>query len=165
MTPRRRWLILGSLMTATLVAAVWVSEHEAEQAVVVSAAKPRGKAVQADNEPRQIALDKLQRVPAAEDEAVSDLFSTKSWYVPPPPPKPLPPPPPAPPPLPFAYLGKLVEDGKTTVFLTRQNRNYAIQQGDTIDGTYRADTVDASRVVFTYLPLNMQQTLIIGGTN
>lgn len=163
MNPRRRWLILGSLLTATLAAVAWLNDQEAT-GPAVAAAKPRG-AARPVNESRQLALDKLKRVPAAEAAPVSDVFTIQSWYVPPPPPKPAPPPPPAPPPMPFTYMGRLVEDGKTTVFLTKQNRNYAIAQGDTVEGGYRVDIIDANRVVFTYLPLNMQQTLTTGGTN
>lgn len=165
MSARRRWLILGRLLTATLAAVVWVSDRDTEGAAVVVANKVRGSAPQPGKVSGQLALDKLQRAPAAEADDVADVFTSKSWYVPPPPPKPVPPPPPAPPPMPYAYMGKLVEEGKITVFLTKQNRNYAIKQGDTLDGSYRIDTVDGSRVVFTYLPLNMQQTLITGGTN
>jgi hypothetical protein len=62
-------------------------------------------------------------------------------------------------------MGKLLDDGKLTVFLTKQDRNYAIKAGDTIDGAYRVESVEAQRVLFTYLPLNMQQTLVIGGVN
>ena len=165
MTPRRRGLLLASLLTATLVAAVWVNDRDAEVVKVTAPSKTRKADAAAKSGSGQLALERLQRVPAEEPETVADVFSTKSWYVPPPPPKPVPPPPPAPPPMPYSYMGKLVEDGKVTVFLTKQNRNYAIKQGDTVDGSYRVDTVDTNRVVFTYLPLNMQQTLIIGGTN
>lgn len=165
MNQRRRWLILSSLLTATLVAVVWVNDRDAEVVNVVVPNKTRSAAAKPGKASGQLALEKLQRTPAGEDDTVADVFTTKSWYVPPPPPKPVPPPPPAPPPMPYVYMGKLVEEGMITVFLTKQNRNYAIKQGDTLDGSYRVDTVDANRVVFTYLPLNMQQTLITGGTN
>ncbi|MEK6663610.1 MAG: hypothetical protein AABY73_07055, partial [Pseudomonadota bacterium] len=72
---------------------------------------------------------------------------------------------PAPPPMPFIYMGKLLEEGKLTVFLTKQDRYYAVKAGDTLDGAYRVERVDAQQVLFTYLPLNMQQTLTLGGAN
>ncbi len=68
-------------------------------------------------------------------------------------------PPPQAPPLPFAYMGKLVEDATTTVFLARQDRNYVVRAGDTIDGTYRVERIGDDGLVVTYLPLKIQQTL------
>ena len=69
------------------------------------------------------------------------------------------------PPLPFVYMGKLVDDGETIVFLTKENRNYILRQGDTIDGVYRVDKIDERAVSLTYLPLKIKQTLALGGEN
>ncbi len=166
MTARTRWLILGSVLTATLVAMVWVDD-QTEQAPVTATEVKKSKAgrptIKAQN--LRLALEKIQRKHGEEAEQVQDVFKAKSWYVPPPPPKPVPPPPPAPPPLPFKYMGKLLDAGKLTVFISKQDRNYAVNAGDTIEGSYRVDSVEAQRVLFTYLPLNMQQTLVIGGVN
>lgn len=166
MSARNRWLILGSLLTATLVAMVWVDEQSPPETVAV--AEPRksragGKTAQVKSS--RLDLEKLQRSRDEEEEQIQDIFKAKSWYVPPPPPKPGPPPAPTPPPLPFQYMGKLFEEGKLTVFITNQDRNYAVKAGDTIEGSYRVDRVDPQQVLFTYLPLNMQQTLVIGGVN
>ena len=70
-----------------------------------------------------------------------------------------PPPRPEAPPLPFTYLGKLVEDGRTTLFLAREDRNYVVRAGDTIDGTYRIEEIRDAAAVFVYLPLKSKQTL------
>jgi hypothetical protein len=166
MAARTRWLILGSLLAATLVAVVWVDEQPDQAPVPVAEARKNKtgvKSVKAQN--LRLALEKIQRTHSDEAEQVQDVFKAKSWYVPPPPPKPAPPPPPAPPPLPFTYMGKLLEDGKLTVFINHQDRNYAVKAGDTIEGSYRVDKVEDQSVLFTYLPLNMQQTLVIGGVN
>ena len=162
---RTRWLILGGLLTATLVAMVWVDDRstETESAVVSGAEKVTAKKMKAQS--LRLSLENLGRTQRDEPEQVEDLFKAKSWYVPPPPPKPGPPPAPTPPPLPFQYMGKLFEEGKLTVFITNQDRNYAVKAGDTIEGSYRVDRVDPQQVLFTYLPLNMQQTLVIGGVN
>lgn len=165
MSARNRWLILGGLLAVTLVAAFWGDEQAGEETVAVvepKKAKVGGKVPEAKSS--RLELDKLQRS-RDEEEQIQDVFKAKSWYVPPPPPKPVPPPPPAPPPLPFKYMGKLVEDGKLTVFLIKQDRSFAVKNGDTIEGAYRVESVEAQRVLFTYLPLNMQQTLVIGGVN
>ena len=167
MTARTRWLILGSLLAATLAAVVWVDEPS-EQApeTVVKARNHKAGAVQSIKaQDLRLALENIQRKHDDAANQIEDVFKAKSWYVPPPPPKPGPPPPPAPPPLPFTYMGKLLEEGKLTVFISHQDRNYAVKAGDTIEGSYRVDKVDAQGVLFTYLPLNMQQTLAIGGVN
>jgi hypothetical protein len=62
-------------------------------------------------------------------------------------------------------MGQLLEDGALTVFLTRQNQNYAVKAGDALDGGYRVDSINNQRMVLTYLPLNMQQSLAIGNLN
>ena len=161
---RTRWLILGGLLTATLVAVVWVdgqTDPASDTAVASSESKVSNKKIKPQN--LRLSMEKLQRAHGESSNDIQDLFKAKSWYVPPPPPKPVPPPPPVPPPLPFTYMGKLLEEGKLTVFITNQDRNYAVKAGDTIDGSYRVDSVENQRVLFTYLPLNMQQTLVIGG--
>jgi hypothetical protein len=162
---RQRWLVLGGLLALTLTAIVSLEDEEAADTGVVAAAKPeRGaptRQAEQQGQPEALALEALKR--QLPEEKPEDAFSAKSWYVPPPPPKALPPPPPAPPPMPFTYMGRMVEEGKTTVFLTRQDRSYAIKVGDTIDATYRVDAIETSGVTFTYLPLNMQQTLATGG--
>lgn len=66
------------------------------------------------------------------------------------------------PPLPFTYIGKVIEDGQVTVFLEKQKRNYLVRGGEVIDGTYRVDKVETTKVVLTYLPLEEQQMVIFG---
>ena len=162
--PRTRWILLGGALTATLAAVMWVREPE-PVVVVVAPAKGKTTRISGVTTGTHLALEKLHQRESGAAPKIEDVFQPKSWYVPPPPPKAGPPPPPAPPPLPFTYMGKLQEDGRLTVFLTQQDRNYAVKTGDTLDGVYRVDSVEAQRVVFTYLPLNMQQTLAIGGVN
>ncbi len=73
------------------------------------------------------------------------------------------PPPPSAPPLPFVYLGKMVDGANTTVFLSSQQRNLAVKAGDTIDNVYRVDRIADNNMTLTYLPLNAQQQLYLGG--
>jgi hypothetical protein len=103
---------------------------------------------------------------AAIPEEPPDLFAGKSWYVPPPPPppaKPAPPPAPTAPPLPFTYLGRYQEGSKPVLFLVRSNQVLTVSVGDIIEGTYRVDAIVGMTLTLTYLPLNMKQTLDIGG--
>lgn len=113
---------------------------------------------------RELEALKLTRAqpPAAE------LFAAKSWYVAPPPPPP-PPPPPAPapvmpsaPPLPFAFMGRMVDAERLTVFLVKGERVYLASEGDVIDEIYRLEKVEPGQLTLLYLPLNAVQTLAVG---
>jgi hypothetical protein len=70
------------------------------------------------------------------------------------------PPPPKAPPLPFQYDGSGVLQGKSFVFLKRQNRTFMASAGDTIEGTYVVERVARDRVVLRYLPLETRQVLM-----
>ena len=75
-----------------------------------------------------------------------------------------PPPPPAPtaPALPFAFLGRMVESDNTTLFLSKDDKSYSVKINTVLDNNYRVDQINNDQVVFTYLPLNIQQTLSFG---
>ncbi|MCM2320784.1 MAG: hypothetical protein NDI93_15895 [Pseudomonas sp.] len=100
------------------------------------------------------------------------LFSAHSWRVAPPP-APTPawtPPPPvtaAPPAvaptLPFEFIGKMDDAQRLRVFLLRGEKIYTVTVGEVIDGTYRVERIADSEMVLTYLPLNVRQTLSVGG--
>jgi hypothetical protein len=111
----------------------------------------------------ELDLEKLNRVKV--DETAVNLFTPKNWVAPPPmpavAPAPVTPPPPSAPPLPFIYVGKLMDGDKLVIFLSRQDTKYSVSAGDVIDNSYRVDQVSESGVVFTYLPLNIRQTLTI----
>ena len=94
----------------------------------------------------------------------ADPFVAKLPPPPPPPPPAPPPPPPVPvaPALPFTFMGRMVESDRTILFLTKQNESYSVKLNDVLEREYRVDKIDNDQVVFTYLPLNIQQTLYIG---
>lgn len=160
---RQRLLLLGGALLLTLLLAAGIGQPESEtEAVVVepAAVRPRGSRTAPPAELQVGSLASLSRDLGA--GRVKDLFPVQSWYVPPPPPKPAPP---KPPPLPFTYLGKAVDDGQVTVFVAQGERNLVVKAGDVIDGVYRADSILPPVMTFTYLPLQMQQTLEIGVAN
>lgn len=94
------------------------------------------------------------------------LFGSKSWYAPPIliPVSTLPPPPPSAPPLAFTFLGRMVDRGEVTIFLSKGGRQYTVKVNDVLDDTYRVDRITATDTVLTYLPLNTQQTLVFNST-
>jgi len=57
-----------------------------------------------------------------------------------------------------------IDDGQPKVFLQRGERLYTVAAGDVIDGQYRVERIEATTVLFTYLPLNIKQTITIGKT-
>lgn len=93
-----------------------------------------------------------------------DLFPAQDWVVAAPviKTKPAPPPTPTPiaPPTPFTYMGKM-EDGPkgTLIFLMANNKVYSVGIGENVDASWRLDGEDATRLMFTYMPLNLPQTL------
>jgi hypothetical protein len=62
------------------------------------------------------------------------------------------------PPLPFRYLGKIIEDGKVSVFLANGDESISVTAGQRI-GDYRIDRITEAEVRITYLPLKQQQSL------
>ena len=176
MKPQQRWLILGSLLLATLVAGYLVDDapapekskrkgHAATQSATFKSADHRRSDAK-DGTPTLAAAPLNFPEPATADDAdagqkIIDPFRSKSWYVAPPPTKP---PKPTAPPLPFQFLGKLKEDGETRVFLNYQGKYVIAKVGDVID-SYRVDDISGGRMTFLYQPLNEKQSLVIGDDN
>ena len=112
----------------------------------------------------------LQQRRTEGEKKVGNVFSATSWYVPPPPPPPpptqhLPPPQPTAPPLPFTYFGEYKDAGSAAkvIFLSSADRVYAVSEGDVIDGTYSVGPITSGQLEITYLPLNIKQSLNMGG--
>lgn len=129
-----------------------------------------------DGEPAgksDISLDKLKRTP--QKKAGKNLFVTKSWGAAPqrsarqrssatvtqPVQAPTAP---VAPPLPFAYMGKMLdeESGRLVLYLAKGDVPYSVTVGEVIDGTYKVEAVSETELTLIYLPLNTKQKLIIG---
>ena len=163
----RSWRrMLAVVLLSSLPAAAWVLSRDqaasdpggreaAGGAAAPVAAKPVRAPSQDDLRIRRIGREAR---PARDDAAVADVFERQSWEVAPEEAAPSS----MAPPLPFAYMGRVVEDGRETVFLTRQDRSYAVKAGETIDGVYRVEKIGPSSVTFNYLPLRQRQQLATG---
>ena len=160
-----RHRLLAVALIATLVAAFWPASEDDVGIEVVERSRQAGERPAAESATVQPAKSEPQtRAAPAERLAKmqANLFPRQTWVPPPPPPKPYvppPPPPPKPPPLPFKYLGQWVDGGQLTVFLVQGEQPIAIEAGQVLPGNWRVDEVSDRRVVFTYLPLEMQTTL------
>jgi hypothetical protein len=91
------------------------------------------------------------------------LFKEVDWTPPAPREASTPPPKPVAPPFPYAYMGKLLEDGVTTAFFTKGNRVIPVKAGDTVDAVFRVDQMTSQQMKLTYLPLNETLVLALGG--
>ncbi|HSQ05260.1 MAG TPA: hypothetical protein VLN59_14550 [Burkholderiales bacterium] len=163
---KREWGLIALVPALVFVAAAAEQRDQPDAAPIaeVAHASKERKAAEPVVDVGTFDLEPLQRQVKAEDPA--NLFAAKSWYVPPPPPPPPPPaPPPKPtaPPLPFTYLGQYQDTGKPLIFLVRADRVITVSAGDVIEGTYRVDGIAGRTLSMTYLPLNIRQTLDIGG--
>ncbi len=156
--PRHR--ILVAALAVTLVASV-VSGREKPAADIAAPATPAAKIASLEREPATVDLDlsALQR-PKKDEAKPVDLFAPEAApgiaARPGEPAKA-----PAEPPLPFTYLGKVIDDGKLSVFLTTGTTHYSVQQGQTVAKEYRVDRITEAAITFTYLPTGSHKTLAI----
>ena len=178
---RTRGAALFGALAATLAATAWVASRSGapeDFGPVARAALPQREQPQPAAEDAasvadapearapgdaQIDLGRLKReiAPFGQSvQSVDNAFAPHTWYVAPPPPRPAPAPRPVAPPLPFKFMGRYTEGGKEVVFVTnRQDRNYVVSPGDTIEGNYRVESITERSMTLTYLPLGQQQML------
>lgn len=172
--------LLASATAATVYAvAPWVeaSRHPAEDVAIGPASANKENAATSKANVNGTAPDREVLHGPAEGsrlvpDSTGDAFSNLSWVptLPPAPvmapPRALPAPAPTAPPLPFTFVG-LLEKGadRPTAFVAKGDVLLVVAAGETIDNNnYRVDTLNAQKIVVTYLPMGIQQTLNIIGT-
>ena len=171
LTPRRL-LVLGTLGAAVLLWSLLGGSSDDTSAATSGRSRERPAAGQPANTLTANAAAILTRLAhrTADTKMAGALFASHSWYVaPPPPPQPVQPPgpPPAPsaPPLPFTFVGSYALQGdQATYFVARGDRIYDLKAGDAVDNEYTLAAVDAANLIFNYKPLNIRQSLALGGT-
>lgn len=177
MTPKQRWLVIGSVLLATLAAGYMIEDEPlpekdktkkgAATKSIASSSTQASRRTSANNTSGEAAAAPLSFPDPATADAVAqaetiDPFRNKSWVVAPPPP---PPAKPTAPPLPFQYLGKIMEDSGVRVFLNLQGKNLIVKAGDVINGIYTVVDIAGNQMTFLYLPLKEKQALSIGADN
>jgi len=170
----RRLVILAGALALTLTAVAHINQMDQAddpslpEAALSQAAGEHSRAARARTETSPRPVDDAARLLNAPDnryaKAARDVFSAKNPQrrTPAPPPQAVSEPAPTAPPLPFTYVGKMVDGNRLTIYIASPDRNYAVTAGDVIDGTYRVEEAQDSQLVFTYLPLNIRQTISIG---
>ena len=93
------------------------------------------------------------------DPAV-DLFGSESWLPPAPKMVIAPPAPPLPPPMSYRFAGRVLQDGKLQVFVSRGDIPIAVKAGDNLDG-YVVESVTASAIALVYPPLGHREIIAI----
>lgn len=161
-SPSRRPAAAIGIIVAIVAYAVWSSGQDAADAdglVHSAAATKKQSASKSDG------LSLVRRMFSPER---LDLFASQSWYIAPAAPESLNEPGPAAPtapPLPYAFLGSYAQGGdSTTFFLVKDDRVYDVHVGDTLDNLYSVDDAANGSLEFTYLPLQIKQTLPTGDT-
>lgn len=119
--------------------------------------------VAAAPEPAAPATPTAPGAPAATSPAmlpVKDIFAVRSWLPPPPPVEAAAPQAPQTPPLPFQFIGRIHETGKTPVVLLKVGeRVLPFSIGQIINSEWRLSGDNGRQLVFRYRPLNTVQTL------
>jgi hypothetical protein len=171
LTPRQRWAayaVAGALTAAAMLAV----DQRAEPAATVVQAVPRAAAAAAGGArqtlssspllPTSLTLDRrvsaapqsdpfapLGAETAATAAAAAAAASAAAG----------PPPAPVAPPLPFSYLGRWQEQGRSAVFLWRGDRSVKVLGPGPLDADYAVERLEPRRLLLRYLPLNQLQEL------
>lgn len=173
---RRRWIVLLSILVGVLILS---SEQDIEP---LSAQEPE-KVVRQSTQSESVdtgssvalAMIPSRLEPRLIEGDYDDAFAVRSWTPPPPPPPkvtlapkvqaPSTPPQPVVPSLPYRYLGRLEDGDLVTIFLGFGERNFAVKVGEVFEGNYRLESMQDNVLTFTYVPLNIRQTLSVERAN
>lgn len=61
--------------------------------------------------------------------------------------------------MPYRYAGKVRHEGQTKVYLAKGNEVFPVRKGDTLDGGYRVQSIEKTRIRLLYVPLGRMQTI------
>lgn len=97
-----------------------------------------------------------ERVPLSETDGA--LFGSRAWQ-PPPSQTASKPAAPTAPPMPYRFAGKLLQDGRLQVFLSKGDTTIPVREGETLDGIYRVESIGEDHITLVYLPLKHKETI------
>jgi len=167
-----RHIVIAGALLATLAAAFFAPSESGE---VISPVRSSGIAIAGEHRVQPVVSPELGESvlnihPRGLDEDPEGAFTPSTWVQPKvvQAPKAVAEPPSAPPqapPLPFRVLGRYVDGGAIAIFVQQNDRNLVVRTGDTIDDTYKIESIAGGTMTIVYLPLNQKQTLAVGDTN
>ncbi|MBI4204716.1 MAG: hypothetical protein HY527_06790 [Betaproteobacteria bacterium] len=147
------WVLLGPERDKSSAPSLSRTSTHAKTETMATPLEPKGGA--------SSALLALPERPAL-SEPVGALFGAQSWQ--PPPPKVAAPPPRAPL-MPYRFAGRVMHGGKLQVFLSRGDGVIPISEGQTLDGTYRVESIAPNGITLVYLPLGYTEFIpVTAGT-
>lgn len=158
-TGYRLWLAAAVLLLA-LLAGWWANRETAPEAPPSPLPAPAGIPVP----PPAKTLPPVQHAAAENRPPPVDIFAARTWEPPPPPLAAAAAQVPQAPPLPFRFMGRISEPGKAPVFLLVQGeRVLPVTPGQRIGAAYRLEKFEGGKLYFRYRPMNLVQTLPVGG--
>jgi len=63
--------------------------------------------------------------------------------------------------MPYRYAGKLVQGGRQSVLLAKGDMVFPINEGETLDGAYRVESIGETQVTLMYLPLAREERIAV----
>jgi hypothetical protein len=160
--PRNRKVLLA--VAGFTLAATMVMGREKPTAEVVEATRVERRSNSAGEPTLDLDLSRLDRATVAVAAQDGDPFAARNFNARPAQQAQVAAAPQAPaapdvPPLPFRYIGHMVEDGKTTLFLAAGDEPIMARVGEKVASQWRLEKVTEQEVVLTYLPLKKKQSL------
>lgn len=61
--------------------------------------------------------------------------------------------------MPYRYAGRVLHEGKLKVYLAKGDEVFAVRKGETLERTYRVESIEDTRITLRYLPLGRLQTI------
>jgi hypothetical protein len=65
------------------------------------------------------------------------------------------------PPMPYRFAGRVMRGGQQELLLSKGDLVFPIRLGDTLDGAYRVESIEADRIELTYLPLGTKERIAV----
>jgi hypothetical protein len=159
-TGYRLWLAVAVLILALF--AGWWANRDTEPAPPPRSLPPAPADIPAP--PPAKTLPPVQHAAAENAAPPVDIFAVHTWEPPPPPVAAAAPAVAQAPPLPFRFMGRIAEPGKAPVFLLVQgDRVLPVKAGERIGAAYRLEKFEGGKLFFRYQPMNLVQTLPVGG--
>ncbi len=66
--------------------------------------------------------------------------------------------------MPYRYAGKLAQGGRQSVLLAKGDRVFPINEAETLDDSYRVESIGETEVTLTYLPLAREERIPVNSS-
>lgn len=157
-----RWWIAAPVLFAA-VGLSWLLNRPVQRPVTTGP-PTASEAAGADSALRPAAPTLAAPESPAAPRQIADIFAVRTWEPPPPPPAAEVAATPQAPPLPFTFIGRITVPGKGVAYmLARDDQVIVAGVGDSIGKDYRIEKFEKGQLLIRYRPMNIRQSLPIGG--